>query len=167
MVSVPIGSGGAGYKRSVGREPMVILSIEKPVVNTLVNSNVHSLEVMKKVFADAEEALEAGDVSWKDICFRGGLKKFLKSCEMFVKIDVCYWGSGCAKGRSLVGWLESRFVNVSSAGVVGSRFGPWSVFLRAFDFCSCSFRCMYMFLLFSVVCGLSGCAMGMRRMKRT
>ena len=117
MVMVPIPDiGKVAYRRS-GREPMCILSIEKPVVNMAINANPHSVEVLRNVFIFADRSLEKG-FSWKEIC--GGqdgnppIRKFLNDHKAFVKIDINYWGSSCMKGRALVGWLESRFVNVRS-----------------------------------------------------
>lgn len=85
------------------------------MVNMTTNANLHSLAVLKRVFACVNRALENG-TSWMEIC--GGqngdspFRQFLKDHKAFVKIDVNFWGDNCMKGRALVGWLESRFVNV-------------------------------------------------------
>ena len=116
MVTVPVaGIPLATYRRSVAREPLCVLSIEKPMVNMTINGNVQSLAVLRQEFALADHSLEAGK-SWKEICIGhedSPLTEFLKRHKAFVKIDVNYWGSGCMGGRALVGWLESRLVNVS------------------------------------------------------
>lgn len=116
MVTVPIpGVRAMTYRRSIGREPLCILSIEKPVVNMTVNANPHSVGVLQEVLASVDRALDEG-TPWKEVCAgrNGGPPwgQFLKDHKSFVKIDVNYWGDGCMKGRALVGWLESRFVNV-------------------------------------------------------
>ena len=108
---------GLGYRRSK-REPMVVLSLEKPQVNMTVNANPNSVEVMKNMFTDADRACEEG-LSWKAVCgetqsdSEPPFKRFVKNQKAFVKIDVNYWGNSCTKGRALIGWLESRFVGVS------------------------------------------------------
>lgn len=116
MVTVPIPGLGVTYHRNLGREPMCILSIEKPAVNITINATAHSLQVMKTVFTAVDHLLENG-ASWKDACLgQGGkipFRQFLIDHKAFVKIEVNYWGTSCMNGRALVGWLESRFVNVS------------------------------------------------------
>lgn len=121
MLTVPIpGVGAATYRRSIGREPLCILSIEKPAVNMTSNASLHSVAVLQKVFVSVDRALDQG-VSWKQVCAGRDdgppWGQFQKDHKSFVKIDVNYWGDSCMKGRALVGWLESRFVNV---GVVNS-----------------------------------------------
>ena len=116
MVTVPIsGAERVTYRRS-GREPMCIMSIEKPMVNMTINSNLHCLENLKRFFVSVDRSLRNG-MSWKEICEgRDGDppdRQFLKDHKAFVEIEINYWGSSCTKGRALVGWLESRFVNVS------------------------------------------------------
>ncbi|KAF7986588.1 hypothetical protein HWV62_26356 [Athelia sp. TMB] len=115
MVTVPIaGIPPATYRRSAAREPLCILSIEKPMVNMTINGNLQSLAVLRQEFALADHNLEAGK-SWKNICMGheiSPLMEFLKSHKAFAKIDINYWGSSCMSGRALVGWLESRFVNL-------------------------------------------------------
>lgn len=94
---------------------MCILSIEKPSVNMMINASHHSLETIKMAFQLANRAFEEG-LGWRDICVGHGetpFSEFLKLHKSFIRIDVNYWGHSCMKGRALVGWLESRFVNVS------------------------------------------------------
>jgi hypothetical protein len=85
------------------------------MVNMTVNSNPHSLEVLKSEYISADRSLENG-VLWKEICSgRNGdppFQQFLNDHKAFVKVEINYWGRSCMKGRALVGWLESRFVNV-------------------------------------------------------
>lgn len=114
-VSIPGLDIASTYRRS-NREPMVVLSIEKPQVNMTVNANPSSLQVIKSVFLDSDLACERG-LSWREICgvTDGGIVphvRFIEAHKVFVKIDVCYWGSSCMTGRALIGWLESRFVSV-------------------------------------------------------
>ena len=118
IVTVPISgtaeSADVGYRRSK-REPMVVLSVEKPQVNMTVNANPNSVAVMRSVFGEANRAFDAG-LSWRAICGadkRAPFERFVEVRKSFVKIDVSYWGSSCIKGRAWIGWLESRFVGVS------------------------------------------------------
>lgn len=115
-VTVPVPGVGMGtYRRSMTREPMCVLTVEKPMVNTTGNANFHSLEVIKSAFKFADASMVNG-LSWSEICVgRDGsppFRRFVKGYKTFVKIEINYWGSSCMKGRALVGWLESRFVNV-------------------------------------------------------
>lgn len=117
MVTVPIpGVDNGTYRRNLGREPVCILSIEKPAVNMTINASQHSLEFLKRAFTFVDNSLEAG-ASWQEIVIGKAshtpFRHFLAQHKAFVKIDVNYWGENCMKGRALVGWLESRFVNVS------------------------------------------------------
>jgi hypothetical protein len=154
MVTVPISGGEkVAYHRS-GREPMCILSIEKPMVNMTINANPLSLAVLKNTFVSVNRSLENG-MSWKEIC--GGrdggppFRQFLKDHKSFVKVEINHWGSSCMKGRALVGWLESRFVNVSLR-----HYLLLSERVLKIYFCSCSSNFTLMFLLFTFVYGPSG-----------
>lgn len=119
-VTVPITGVSSGtYRRNLGREPMCILIIEKPAVNMTTNATPHSLNAMQSIFSAADRSLEQGR-SWIDICVGPNVgiptyKQFLREHKAFIKVEVIYWGSSCMKGRALIGWLESRFVNVSLA----------------------------------------------------
>jgi hypothetical protein len=105
----------ASYCRS-NREPMVVLSVEKPQVNMTANANRNTVGVVESVFGAADRACEDG-LGWKEVCgVRGGepsFRKFVKDHRAFVKIEINYWGRSCMKGRALIGWLESRFIGVS------------------------------------------------------
>ena len=115
MVS-PIPGRELTYKRVHQKEPMVILSIEKPVANLTFNASRNSVEVVSRAFRLADEMLNAGK-GWAEVCGCGPdtkepLELFLESCTAFIKIDVGYWGGSCLRGREVLGWLESKIVVV-------------------------------------------------------
>jgi poly(A) polymerase Pap1 len=104
------------YHRA-GRERMVVLSVERPQVNTMANASIHSVEIIKRTLMAGDRACQDG-LNWRQLCgaMHGALPplaRFVKEHGAFVKIEVVYWGSSCKKGRALIGWLESRFVSVS------------------------------------------------------
>lgn len=116
-VTVPIaGVSGMAYRRNMHREPMCILSIEKPSVNMTINASHHSVKTIRTIFQSVNRSFLEG-IGWRDICVGHGsetpLNEFLTFHKSFIKIDINYWGQNCTKGRALVGWLESRFVSVS------------------------------------------------------
>ena len=109
-----IPSSASTYRRTANREPMVILSIEKPAINVTAHASQHSMMTISREFAKANERLSAG-VPWTEVVGTSdvGVQDFLDGFKLFVKIEVSYWGSSCMKGRALEGWLESRFISVS------------------------------------------------------
>lgn len=115
MVS-PIPERVLTYKRMQQKEPMVILSIEKPVTNLTFNASRNSVEVLSRAFRLANEMLNGGK-GWAEVCGSGPntkepLELFLESHTTFIKIDVGYWGGSCLRGREVLGWLESKIVVV-------------------------------------------------------
>ncbi|KAF9062161.1 hypothetical protein BDP27DRAFT_1337000 [Rhodocollybia butyracea] len=127
-----LGSIGRGYRRTA-KEPIVVLSIERPLSNLTFHASRNSLEVMRKALGRADRMLEEGR-SWAEVC---GLaegkdvpyRQFLKEHKAFIKLDVHFWGGSNLKGRALIGWLESRIVSLlvqlsAAAPNVLSRFWP-------------------------------------------
>lgn len=118
MVS-PIPERELTYKRIQHKEPMVILSIEKPIANLTFNASRNSVEVLSGAFKLANEMLNARK-GWAEVCGSGlnakePLELFLESHMMFIKVDVGHWGGSCLRGREVLGWLESKIVVVSKA----------------------------------------------------
>lgn len=104
------------YKRIQHKEPMVILSIERPVTNLTFNASRNSTEVLSGAFRLANEMLDAKK-GWAEVCGSGPnvkepLELFLESHMTFIKIDVGHWGGSCLRGREVLGWLESKVVVV-------------------------------------------------------
>ena len=100
------------YRRTA-REPMVILSAERPVMNVAANTTVLNVQTISKEFVSANAQLTAG-VGWALVC---GEQKhlvdhFLHEHTVFVKIHVSHWGGNCMDARALVGFIESRIVQV-------------------------------------------------------
>jgi len=115
MVS-PIPGRELTYKRIQHKEPMVILSIEKPVANLTFNASRNSVEALSRAFRLANEMLDARK-GWAEVCGSGPnakepLELFLESHVTFIKVDVGHWGGSCLRGREVLGWLESKIVVV-------------------------------------------------------
>ncbi|KIK52687.1 hypothetical protein GYMLUDRAFT_64131 [Collybiopsis luxurians FD-317 M1] len=126
-------TGPQGYRRSPAKEPMVVLSIERPLANLAFHASRNSVEVMRKAFQRADGMLEDGR-SWAEACGlekekEGPVQVFLKQHKAFIKLDVHFWGGSNLKGRAVVGWLESRIVSLlvqlyAAAPSVNVRFWP-------------------------------------------
>lgn len=108
------------YKRVLSKEPMVVLSIQRPLCNLTFHASSNSVQTLSRGFQQAQTALEQGQ-SWPDLCGIQGsdesgaptsLGEFISSHRSFVKLDVHCWGGNDMSGRALIGWLESRIVNV-------------------------------------------------------
>ncbi|KAI8939428.1 hypothetical protein NX059_003208 [Plenodomus lindquistii] len=112
------------YHRSA-REPMVILGYHGPNSNVAHTSTVPSLQILVKELKAASEVLSSSDVTWEK--FLGwssaptdstashlgpGPANFLTTHHSFVRINIQYWGRTLAKGKSLVGWIESRCLSL-------------------------------------------------------
>lgn len=109
------------YKRVLQKEPMVILSIERPLANLGSHASRNSVEALSNGLKQAYDMLKEGK-GWSELCGFGGvesgagtspLNDFLSSHKAFVRLNVHLWGGNCMKGRATVGYLESRFVHVS------------------------------------------------------
>jgi uncharacterized protein (UPF0248 family) len=113
------------YRRSA-REPMVILALHAPRVNVAHTASLPSLRTIVEELRNADSLLSNPDITWSWLA--GGLPKepgmgtlpngsqaFLTSYKSYIKIDVQYWGMSQAKGKMLVGWLESRCVRLLSS----------------------------------------------------
>ncbi|KAL1967186.1 hypothetical protein VTN77DRAFT_3477 [Rasamsonia byssochlamydoides] len=104
------------YYRSA-REPIVILGIHPPKVNVAHTVSPSSLKTLDEELKRADRLLSKVGVTWSELVgtatgidVPSGANEFLKSHNSYVKIDVQYWGMSSARGRMLVGWLESRCV---------------------------------------------------------
>lgn len=104
------------YHRSA-REPMVILGIHSPKVNVAHTASLPSVKTLEQELKRADHLLSKVDVTWAELVGTAagvdapsGATEFLESYSSYVKIDVQYWGMSSAKGKMLVGWLESRCV---------------------------------------------------------
>jgi poly(A) polymerase Pap1 len=101
------------YKRVLHKEPMVILSIERPLSNLSFHASWNSVEALSRGIKEAHQLLEEGK-TWPAICGSLGnpVDEFISAYKLFIKLEVSFWGGNCMKGRALIGWLESRIVNV-------------------------------------------------------
>lgn len=101
------------YKRSA-REPIVILSPQRPVINVAANASFFTRQTIVKELGCAYESLDKG-THWSQVCKNEAkfISEFLNEYSDFVKIDVGYWGGSCMEARALLGFIESRLVHVS------------------------------------------------------
>ncbi|KAG9191757.1 hypothetical protein G6011_10491 [Alternaria panax] len=110
------------YYRSA-REPMVVLGYHAPNSNIAHTATVPGLKLLVKVFRNAEQQLCEPGMTWEK--FFGapststlkpdlprGVADFLHAYNNFVKVDIQFWGRTLAKGKSLVGWVESRCISL-------------------------------------------------------
>ncbi|CAO2656487.1 Nn.00g052900.m01.CDS01 [Neocucurbitaria sp. VM-36] len=106
------------YHRSA-REPMVVLGFHAPNSNVAHTSTVPGLQTLITEFKIADERLSDASTTWP-IFFHplnvsptpssapNGAVDFLKTYSSYVKINIQFWGRTLAKGKGLVGWVESR-----------------------------------------------------------
>lgn len=108
------------YHRSA-REPMVILGFHAPNSNIAHTSTLPGLNSLISEMKAADEILSDAKCTWEK--FYGGLTssgmamshgagEFLVAHNSYVKIDIQFWGRTLAKGKSLVGWVESRCLSL-------------------------------------------------------
>ncbi|KAH7394226.1 hypothetical protein DE146DRAFT_125998 [Phaeosphaeria sp. MPI-PUGE-AT-0046c] len=108
------------YHRSA-REPMVILGFHAPNSNIAHTSTLPGLNGLVSEMKAADEALSDASITWEK--FFGGLtsvamtmdngaSEFLTAHSSYIKIDIQFWGRTLAKGKSLVGWVESRCLSL-------------------------------------------------------
>ncbi|KAF8417589.1 hypothetical protein EV426DRAFT_721146 [Tirmania nivea] len=101
-------------RRTASREPLVISTIHSPTINVANTASQHSLQTLRDQILLANQKLDK-ECSWDEVTggTNGGAERqFLNAFANFVKIDVRYWGRKTARGRSLIGWIESRCVHL-------------------------------------------------------
>lgn len=116
------------YHRSA-REPMVILGFHAPNSNIAHTATTPGLQILIKELKAADAKLSEPGMTWdkffcvssnpdSELSLPSGAMEFLNTHNDFVKIDIQFWGRTLAKGKSLVGWVESRCISL----VVGKYF---------------------------------------------
>jgi uncharacterized protein (UPF0248 family) len=110
------------YHRSA-REPMVILGFHAPNSNIAHTSTVPGLHTLTNEMKAADEALSDPSMTWEKffgelspesraLSPNNGARDFLSYHNSYVKVDIQFWGRTLAKGKSLVGWVESRCLSL-------------------------------------------------------
>ncbi|KAF2026717.1 hypothetical protein EK21DRAFT_73603 [Setomelanomma holmii] len=104
------------YHRST-REPMVVLGFHAPNSNIAHTSTVPALRTLVKESKSASEQLSNSNMTWEKFFWQrpqiqGVSPWFLNAHASYVKIDIQFWGRTLAKGKSLVGWVESRCLSL-------------------------------------------------------
>ncbi|KAJ4421812.1 hypothetical protein N0V82_003511 [Gnomoniopsis sp. IMI 355080] len=105
------------YPRT-SREPLAILSYFPPRLNTSSTATTSSVRTITAEFQRAGRILDQMDGTWAGLLKVSNLgvtrsgslasDEFLESHQLYVKIDVRYWGGSITKGRGFIGWVESR-----------------------------------------------------------
>ena len=118
------------YHRSA-REPMVVLGFHAPNSNIAHTSTLPGLLTLTKEFQKASLQLAGSSVTWQSFFEASetgsltstlvGENLFLHDYKSYVSIDMQFWGRTLAKGKSLVGWVESRCISL----VVGMYTFHW------------------------------------------
>jgi hypothetical protein len=110
------------YHRS-GREPMVIFGFHAPNSNIAHTSTLPGLQTLVNEMKAADERLSNHSMTWDTFfgeldnshstsSLSNGSRDFLKTHGMYIKIDIQFWGRTLAKGKGLVGWVESRCLSL-------------------------------------------------------
>jgi len=115
-VTVPGLNDEVEYARAVGREPVVILTVERPTFNLVQFANQHTLAAIKSSFERTQDMLRAGH-PWVAVTGHGGLygsgfKRVLKQYESVIKIDLSFWCASSVKARAWVSYVQSRLQHV-------------------------------------------------------
>jgi hypothetical protein len=109
------------YHRSA-REPMVILGFHAPNSNIAHTSTQPGLQTLSNELKAADQSLSEPSMTWdkflgvldesQSVSSSHGARSFLKTHNNYVKIDIQFWGRTLAKGKGLLGWIESRCVSL-------------------------------------------------------
>lgn len=106
---VMVHQSNANYRRS-SRECMVVLSIERPRINTTASVHRHAIATLQNAFAQNHDLWTERIKSFES---KPPFRQFTTSHTHFIKLDISFWGPNCMVGRAFVGWLESRLSHVS------------------------------------------------------
>jgi endonuclease/exonuclease/phosphatase family metal-dependent hydrolase len=109
------------YHRT-SREPMVVLGFHSPNSNVAHTSTLPGLSILVKELQTASARLSDVATTWDSFFSQSGSHSltglglceshFLQSYNSYVSIDIQFWGRTLAKGKSLVGWVESRCLSL-------------------------------------------------------
>lgn len=109
------------YHRSA-REPMVVLGFHSPNSNVAHTSTFPGLLVLVKELADASARMAIPSMTWESFFNPTGNHSltgvglgetlFLQAYKTYVSVDIHFWGRTLSKGKSLVGWVESRCLSL-------------------------------------------------------
>jgi hypothetical protein len=116
------------YHRT-SREPMVVLGFHAPNSNVAHTATVPGLQTLQREFRAVDQRLADPNTTWEQLlntsATQAGATQFLESHSTYVKVDMQFWGRTLARGKSLVGWVESRCLTL----VVGmyTRLRPYQV----------------------------------------
>lgn len=105
------------YHRTT-REPMVVLGYHAPNSNIAHTATIPGLRVLVDEFKAADEQLSDQDMTYDKFfgpsssggvaTMQRSVQDFLGKYDHYIKIDIQFWGRTLAKGKGLVGWVESR-----------------------------------------------------------
>ncbi|KAF9731735.1 hypothetical protein PMIN07_007229 [Paraphaeosphaeria minitans] len=105
------------YQRSA-REAMVILGFHAPNSNIAHTATVPGMQVLVGELRQADDQLSCPGMTWEAFFkvnppgSKPAVSSFLGSFDSYIKIDIQYWGRALSRGKGLVGWVESRCINL-------------------------------------------------------
>lgn len=105
------------YHRSA-REAMVILGYHAPNSNVAHTATVPGMHVLINELRQADDRLTSAGMTWETFfdvdtaASKPAVDEFLSSFDSYVKIDIQYWGRALSRGKGLLGWVESRCINL-------------------------------------------------------
>lgn len=97
------------YHRST-REPMVILGHHAPNSNIAHTATAPGLRTVVRELEAARQKMQEPGMQWSKFFGEpeNSVTQFLTQHHSFAKIDIQFWGRTLSRGKSLVGWVESR-----------------------------------------------------------
>nr|KMM72497.1 hypothetical protein CPAG_08791 [Coccidioides posadasii RMSCC 3488] len=102
--------------RRYANEPMVILTINVPLIN-VARATAGSARTIVEELRRMAQLMSDPDMTWSKllnstVSTLEPSEEFLTAYSSYIKIHVQYWGISLAKGKMLLGWLESRCVRL-------------------------------------------------------
>ncbi|KMU72186.1 hypothetical protein CISG_00495 [Coccidioides immitis RMSCC 3703] len=102
--------------RRYANEPMVILTINVPLIN-VARATAGSARTIVEELRRMAQLMSDPDMTWSKllnstVSTLEPSEEFLTAYSSYIKIHVQYWGISLAKGKTLLGWLESRCVRL-------------------------------------------------------
>ncbi|EEH09746.1 DUF455 domain-containing protein [Histoplasma capsulatum G186AR] len=104
------------------REGMIIFTLHTPIINVARSTSIPSMRKIVDEMKRAENLISEGNANWAELlgiypktgksALSSSADEFLKSYNSYIKINVQYWSLSLAKGSSLVGWVESRCLDL-------------------------------------------------------
>jgi len=122
------------YQRS-SQEPIVILTMCRPVINVAVNVSTDTLRTITMELKRADELMAEDKMTWPGLMgqhhfpgdvemLSGAAIDFLQGFEIFMRIDIHYWGASTVKCGKLVKWIDGKCPYIT-AGKANTKVLPY------------------------------------------